>query len=1050
MKTIRSVLFIIIGAIALFYIVFFASNAKAQEPSISIKDFSGGLNTKTNPFNLKLNEFVQLHNYLLNAEFGSLVLRAGDIARTDSLDKTIPSDKVWECIVLDTATYFGSGQIAIIVNCDDTMPSQDGLLDGINVDSLNPLGMGGVAFTINTYRFIIDSQANFITDTAAGAANLVGIGDSISVTLTQAEFLSAVDIGGITGLYAFYSKPTTKLLMFVIPSFGSDNRWSALYASRSNQYNPTQKLADFIYKGETPLWETWNGFTYIALPRQRPMISNGTRTTMLVPRAPGQVEVVPVVDKGITVTLHGKNFAGVDSSSVTGGPDSLIIDTAAWNAVGGSAFCCDSIIDDSAWAIDGSVKYSLFRRHADTGAGLGNIMDLIGYVSHPIPIFDERNLIYGFPREASDTANTAVRSDSVLLYLVRTRGNPQETPKFIDSFFVIDSIISDNPSILDSFKIIDSIPNDSLGATSYPFIGVPKGIVPYDTGYVDSATDILNVSETIARSALFSAPGAPTFIGHTEADSANDWWPSVPDTLSLNRFHVGWEYGLTRFDTVLNQPIVSNMSPVLTVSTGYSVSFSGGNDSTTVITIGIPRRTALDTSQSTIVWRRQLTFSPNPDSFVVITDTVVITIRVGGGRGEPGEVRQTKIRTYKAHADTNIIRSAFFPIGFINNATDTIFIDSMNYVDWASGGATDRSIDLNARFNLNDNRMDIVKGFFAFKDNLFAWTDDRLFRSNLDEPVFEPFNDILFDPENGDVITQVTNVGPNLLVFYSNGLTELYDPLDILPTKGSPLDGFGCFAPQSLVNWGGSIYFGALDGIRTLSSHPVKLFGVANTVISRKINDQIIDGRSDSLKSTLVGTVGPDGQTLRFCYPSIDTTWIWHPPVNPGDDPLGAWTTRDFSFFQAIPYDTNSIEGLLRSGNTVYARTGDERVFDMEVNTATYIDSGLGLGQGTAVVGLLQTRPLFDDPNTWQISRIGLLRSGGVRNVTLSILSDDLTVLITELFLNTEPRYTVHAIGLNQSVFPSIRYALPSTAQQPDTLRRIDIWGRFIGSPWVR
>lgn len=1016
MKTARAVLFIIVGAIALFYIVFFASKAKAQgqEPSISIRDFSGGLNTKSNPFSLRNNEFVQLHNYLLNAEFGSLVLRAGDLARTDSLTRpTTAAGAEWDCLITSKDTR--STHIEIGITCDTTLPLADDFWTGQNADSLKlaetPPFWTGLDFLITNSIMGVSSDSFATLSGALGDVDLVP-GDSLRITMDSTSLVDAIDTGGITGLYAFYSKPTTKLLMGVIPGFGSQNQWSALYASESNKYNLTKKLADFIYKGETPLWETWNGYTYIALPRQRPMISNGTKTTMLIPRAPGQLEIVPAIPR-----------------------DTGIV-----------------------YSIDGSPKYALFRMHADTGVGDRAAMHEIGYVSHAVPLFNEWALLYGFPHSASDSANTAVRSDTVLLLLTRTRGDPNGTPLSVDSFFVIDTIIGD-PAILDTLKIIDSIPNDSLGSTTYPLVGTDGGITHtrpaelhirtdrtprglYDSSYVDSATDIVNVTAPFDRHRTFTAPGAPALISMDSAAATLDWWPAVTDTIAINRFHVGWEYGVTKFDTLLELPLMSDMSPTLVISTGAST-VQGGSDNTTAITINVPPLTNFDTSEARVIWRRQIVNAPNEDSTVVINDTVVVNFIGVDGR----TYQKTEFRRRILYADERIIRLAFRPVGVMLGKDDTLFIDSVDYALWINGGKTNASVNIDPRFNPTDNRMDIVKGFFGFKDNLFAWTDNRLFRSKLDTPVFVPFNDVLFDPENGDVLTQVGQVGPNIIAFWSNGLTELYDPTADLPQKGSPVEGFGCFAPQSLVDWGGSLYFGALDGIRTISSHPVKTFGVPNTVISRTINNQIIDGRSDSLKQTLAAVVGPDGQTIRFCYPSIDTTWIWHPPIS-GGNPLGSWSTRDFSFFQATHYDTNSIEGLQRSGNTIYAKTSDERIFDMEVNTATYFDSGLAIA-GQHVLGQMQTRPLFDDHNTWQIHRLGLLKSGGGRAVSITILNDSLSSAAVESFQATDPRYSVHAIPLHQGTFLSLRYAT-QIGITPDTLRKIDIWGRFIGSPWVR
>lgn len=1001
---------LIVLFVAAMVMIFSANFAQGQDnPDFSQSDFSGGVNTNTNPLLLKPNELVQAHNWLLDAEFGSLVLRNGDLARTDTLDKTIPSPVSWNCII-DTIQTLGQ-QDAVYFTCDSTLPPQDRFWDGLDADSLDRDATPPPAWTGKDFT-IANSFFNQFTSSPSDSSGLLVSfnsdvdlvkGDSLQVTMSTLAFTQAFDTGGVTGVYAFYSKPTTKMLLYVIPGFGSQNQWSSLYASESQNYNPIRFLSDFIYKGETPLWETWNGFAYVALPRQRPMVTNGRRTSHLIPRAPGQLEIVPIVD----------------SHSISG--------------------------------IDGVVQYGLFLNRLDT-AGT-KIMDRVGYLSHEVPLFNEHALLYAFPRPVADSANNRVRSDTIQMYITRTRGNPKFVGPLIDSLFLIDSIFSNDVSILDTLTFRDTIPNDSLGISPWVFIGTrtiePRaGIIPYDTGFVDSITDILDITLPIPRGAGYTALGAPVFIAHnmTTTDDA-DWWPVVADTAGAgNQFHVGWEYGVTKFDTTFPLPLMSAMSPSLTVSTSKPAEY-GGQDSTIGIDIGIAPLTAFDTNQVRVMWRRQIKFEPNADSFKVLTDTFFINdegrqvpltndIRFRSRKSDPPRII---FKERILFTDTILTKSAYRPVGVLLNGAETLFNDSVTWTDWISGGRTDQSVKIDPRFNPTDNRMDIVKGFFAFKDNLFAWTDDRLFRSTLDTPVFKPFQDVKFDPERGDVIVQVAQIGPNLVVFFSDGLIELFDPVGTLPTKGSPVSGFGCVAPQSLINYGGTVYFLAKDGIRTISSHPVKNFGVANKIISTKINNLIVDGRSDSLKSTMAAGIGTDGKTIVFAYPSIDTMFIYYPE-------LDAWTTRDGSFFQATNYDTTSIEGLLRSSKMVYAKSGDERVFEMYASP-TYLDSGIN---EFAFSGVFETRPFFADHNLWQVAQVGLLGNAS-KNRTVDILDDTGLSVSSATFLAADPVYTIRGFAPHEGSYLSLKYSTNITAiTEPDTLRRIDIWGRPIGRSVVK
>jgi len=995
----------------LFYVAFLASTVESDpQPDVIFNDFRGGINTKDNPFTLPFNEYLQLHEYVLDGEYGSAILRRGDAKRTDSIALTIPTAITWECLITDTVHNTKSNRIHFYMSCDSTVPAQDEFLLGQDIDSLNPAG--GTDFTSigywgNSY-FATDSECVFLADIDIAK---LATGDSATITLSTGGYLVASDTGGITGLYALYGN-LRKSILGVIPGYGAQDQWSSLYASRPNKYELTQKLSDFIYKGETPSWATWKGFAYIALPRQRPMITNGTRTTMLVPRAPGQVEIVPVL-----------------SSS-------------------------ENPQHDSTWTIEGTPRYVMVNRYADITAdatenSLG-LMKQLGYISHFVPLFNELALLYAFPRQAHDSiAASYVISDSVLLYILRTRGHENVPLPEIDTLFIIDSIISGDVDTLDVATFIDSIPNDSLGTASYPAATDSAGyvlVIPVDTGRSYTQTAIRDTTGGADRNPQFTAPGAPTLIAQFHSsDITLDWWPDGALLDSSNRHHIGWQYGITQFDTALSQPLMSNMGPLLTVSTSSQTnnSVASSYDSTIAIHVGIPKTTAFDSSLARIVWRRQVRYEPNMDSFMVVIDTFLFGEPVHGYTAPLEDTRLAGWLTFKdrtVYTDSMITFSAFFPVGLMIGNVDSVFEDSVNWHDFITGGRSPEGIKFDERFNPTDNRMAIVKGFFPFKDQMFAYTDQAVFRSTVDTAVFKLFSDINFDAGNGDVITAITNIGPNIIVFRSNGLVELYDPNGPLPTKGSPVDGIGCIASESMINYGGIIYFMARDGIRALSAHPVKNYGVTNPLVSRKINDQIVDGKSDSLKSTMVAGVGTGGKTIIFTYPSISKMYVYYPE-------LDSWTTRSGSFFQATHYDTSRIEGLQLSSTMIYARVTDQRIFDFQTS-ALYFDSGT---TNAAYTGIIETRPFKDDDiNTFAIRKIGKLAGNtNTRSGTFSIKNDSGTVEVTETFSQDDPMYSVHGVRYNEAQFFTLQWAT-GLAITADTTRAFHIWTKFLHGPPIR
>ena len=1018
--TLMRALFIIFGLLALYFVVFLAASVEGDpQPDVKFEDFSGGINTKDNPFSIPFNEYLQLHEYILDGEYGSAVLRKGDVNRIDSLATSLGSDTVWSCAIVDTfnAVAWEPNQfIYYTVTCDNPVPIQDGLLEGIDADSLDrtagaspPPAWTGKDFTIvNNFQWNneVTTRMVLVADTLDSE---LGIGDSLQVTMTTAQWSGALDTGGITGVYSLYTKPVNKQLLYIVPGFGNLDRWSSLYASESYQYSPNNFLADYIYRGETPLWATWRGWAYIALPRQRPMITNGAKATMMIPRAPGQVEILPVASES---------------------------DTAA---------------SDTAWTIDGTPRYVIVNRLADiTGDATENSLGLckqLGYISHPIPLFDELALLYSFPRQAHDSiAASYITSDSVLLYILRTRGHASRPHPEFDTLFIVDSLISDSPTFfLDTATFLDSIPNESLGTSNWIAATDSAGFVlllPVDTGRFNTQTDIRDTTSP-DRNPQWTAPGAPTFINQYQGDTTNDFWPRNAKTDSSNRFHIGWQYGLSQYDSTIENAQMSAMSPLLTVSTSSPLGL-GGIDSTIAFDIGIPKSTAHDKDLVKVLWRRQIKYEPNLDSFVVVDDTVMIT----GGFGAFAITADREfnpgvgdfIRKTNLYLDSNITFSAFFPVGVIIGNTDSIFEDSVSWGDLMSGGRTQAGVDFDRRFNPINTNIAIVKGFFPFKSHLFAYTDQSFYRSNVDTATYELFSAVSFDPGTGDVITGIANIGPNLVVFWSNGLTELYDPSGAIPTKGAPMTGVGLIAPQSLINYGGTIYFMARDGIRALSAHQVKNYGVTNPLISRKINDQIVDGKSDSLKSTMVSAIGTGGKTIVFCYPSISKMYVYYPE-------LDSWTTRSGSFFQATHYDTSRIEGLQLSSTMLYARSGDQRVFDFQTS-ALLFDSGT---TNAAYTGIIETRPFKnEDINVYEVDKVGKLAGNtNTRTGTFTVKNDSGTTEVTESFPATDPMYSVHGIKYNESNFFTLQWAT-GLATTADTVRAFHIWTKYIHGPRIR
>lgn len=948
----------------------------AERRTVSLRDFSGGLNTNTNPFLLKQNEFLQLHNFDITDEFGSISLRRGFTAKTDSFPRPTGSDSI-------NITLY------VINRVPGPLPPRWPLGEEFLICSLQSadydLNVGGLwdLSTILIKGSSPDTEtvvANFNpTFTGEGDAKFTGItvfdstkfdvGDSLYMALDTG--VAFIDTGNVTGLYAYLDRSGRKFLMEITPGFASGGRWSALMVSQQSKYQPSVRLWPYIHKDETPIWETWKSHVFIALPRQRPLVYDGTRTVPLIPRAPGQLEITPVFTANSTWKING--LVRYTLLQMLSGAGSVV-------------YTNDSLLESDA---DGT-SFTATRT---------------GYVSHEIELDNEHALLFGFPKAAPDTLSV-MDIDSIMYYVCRTRGKPFAGEQSFDSFFVVDSIRLAVASIeADTLIIIDSIPDDSLGHPGWPFIGGHRGIIPFDTAFVDSVTK--RNDSAFAINGHFVAPGGPTFISHdTGSAGANaTWWQDSQDE-NDSTLVVGVVYFTTLLDTL--NGAISDSSPNLWVALAKP-NQGTTSDSTKEIKLGIPTLTARDSGLVRILWRSRVLISQVEELSYEVGDSVYINIdfkqvRDGiAGRGSDERtirITDLDIQTFTrptglTEQELSELKRGESQVGGVKGrvvgprrarrgipfaaylitdpARDTI-TDTLQWAELMGASASFRTTVGSGTWSPLDNRVNIFNGFYAFGDKLYGWYGSRLYMSALDTAfIFRPFQDVAFNLDDGDEVVQVVSIGHKLLVLKNRSMIEMYDLFNGIPTKSAQHDGIGCVAPHSLVSEKGSVIFLSEHGVVSLKASQFQPFGIQTGIISHKINDLIL-GRPGNKRSAAdlkkaVGALVDDKYLLSFPVnsdPSDDTTFVYHIPLN-------AWSTYDFSFHQATKYDTFTVEGLVQSNRLLFARNDDERIFEFG-GSNFYLDSG---DANLAITGVFETRPLFTDNDYWGIRDVVMYRSSG-------------------------------------------------------------------------
>ncbi len=1024
------VVVVFLAVIAICAFMFQCDGIIAQDkPSISLRDFSGGLNTNTNPFLLKENEFLQLHNFDITDQFGSISLRRGFKAVTDSFPRPIGLDSINITLYvinrvpgpLPPLWPLGEEFLVCSLQSADYALNVGGLWDNIAIKIKNDLGNPDTATVIANFNptFTGEGSAKFTGITVYDSTKF-DIGDSLYAA--QDTGVAFIDTGKVTGLYAYIDRSGRKFLASITPGFASGGRWSALMVSQQSKYQASVRLWPYIYRDETPIWETWKSHMFIALPRQRPLVFDGTRAVPLIPRAPGQLEIIPVTTLNTTWKING-----------------LVRYTLLEILTNGNVvYANDSVLKAD------SVSHTAVR---------------VGYVSHEIELDDEHALIFGFPKQAPDSFHVG-REDSVKYYVCRTRGRPFAGEQPFDSLFVIDSIIADTSNnFIDTLVLIDSVPDDSLGSPTYPFIGSPRGIIPFDTAFVDSVTR-RNDSAFFVDS-TFIAPGGPTFISRDTANNASDaWWKGSKDKQDSTDV-IGVVYFTTLLDTL--NGAISDSSPNLWVALAKPLQGTS-SDSTKGIKLGIPTLTARDSGLIRILWRSRVLLSRVTELSYQVDDTVYYYLfshrdeptaeAIGRGLTDEEISRSFAFANYyevvrgKVLAPRRVRRGVPFAAYLITSPSQDTITDTLQWVELLGAGATFTAPLGGSNWSPLDNRVSIFNGFYAFNDILFGWAGSRLYRSALDTAfIFRPFQDVAFNLDDGDEITQVAALGPNLLVFKNRSITELYDPIAGLPTKGSQNNGIGCIAPHSLVEGNGVIMFLSEFGVVSLKASQFQPFGIQTGIISHKINNLILgkpgNKRSAADMKKAVGALVDDKYLLSFPVntdPSNDTTFVYHIP-------LDAWTTYDFSFHQTTKYDTFTVEGLVQSNRLLFVRPDDERVFEFN-GSPFYADSG---DANAFIPGVIETHPLFTDPNYWAIREISLLRSSGSGFGVLHILNQNgVSVTNETISLTTSLMIDKTAYKPHDFIWTTIRYNTGSIFADSLIINGIDIWGRKLARQITR
>lgn len=1002
--------FVLVIALIIVLMAWCDAQGQDRPPDYRIRDFSGGWVTNRSPWLLQNNEFGIFTNIDLSIRRGAAAKRRGWKNVTDSLNRTIAaSDSIkWRCNIIDTGSQRFSQVLFLVVACDSVAPPDNFWL-GRDIDTLQISGTPD--FTVEIPILGNSSYGSFTVDefddtawnlsVVVNRSDMFGagepaIGDSFRVTMDDIDLINATDTGGITGIFGFYRGREQKSLLTVIPGFGSQNRHSSLMESFNGKYKQNKELFRPIYKGATPVWSVWRNKLYIQIDKQAPLVYDGNFTRRVKPRTTGQIEVVPAPDG---------NMRGI-------------------------------------------VRYALFGRHEDNDT----VWTRPGYLTAPVFFEDEDALLTGFPTAYADSTHDNDVEDSMLVYIAKTRENATKSLSEHDSLFIFDSLML-GPSDTNS-RIIYV---DTFSAASI----VPSMFASLVLSSLDSTMEfhsMLEIGEAVVMrdtALLFTAHGAPRFIGRTESnDITTDWWPEATDTANTSlEDHLGWMYFITILDTFSGT--MSDSSPNLYISTEQPAIF-GGFDTTTSITLGIPPLPLADSHYVRIIWRGEVINATILGDSVAVTDTTFrIVFNDAGTRGGSRGGTARTIRTITSGFDVVKKPSigAFFPIALLDDPAQDTLVDSATWLDAINAKQTEFGSFVERMWDPQESDFNIVGAFFAFRGFLFAADGAQLFRSEAGIARFAPYSSLIFSEVGGDEIQRITSQGTMLVVFFKNRIIQIIDPIGDLPTKGAEIVGVGILAKHSLVNKDGVLYFLDNSGIRGMSVSEFNEHSGPRPIISENINDVLLgtglnDARTEAQLSSLVGFATRD--QIIFTYPGTDTSFVFTPSANNGN---GAWAMHDFSAHQATIYDTSLSSSCACGDEVIFSKTGGDRIFKWN-GSGDYSDELDGVVNDTDFYAVVQTGPLFDLHHLVTTTHVAMLMEEHGRTLAGFAIADEFGDTTGSRFVIGPPgfnspardslEYEISHINHNSVMHPRFQFFSSGLAvlveQGPWILNGVDIW----------
>jgi hypothetical protein len=826
----------------------------SDRPTIMLHDFSGGLNTKSGLFQLKPNEGGVCYNFDLGNTPGSLVKRKGFVKVWAGTDSTRHYDSVYTFVKDTTIDTTLTDSVAIHTHyyfCDEWYK-------GVCIGEWHP----------STYS---DDSVDVDTVTLSNYFTLIDT--TITVTDTTLTIDTTYPPSNLMALYPQYYRDGRKELIGISrngSAEGLGNLDGQLWRSGNKRYALDSLIYNYIYTGSYWSWVSSRNKVIMANGRQSPLVWTGNELRELVPQAPGEPRIYPVVTN--------RPFA------------------VKWPS--------------------GEYRYLLWY-WSPCGSSFGDDTATSSYLSRAIYANNEKICLTGFTSHTIDSTCKTSDGDwqDYTISIYRTRANPGVIDA-LDSFYYIGTKSGTSLAILDTLRVFDSLPDCSLGTGTHVLSEARFSVSKLGRDSAGVVTGIIM--------------GAPTFVSKNPDTTGGINYPvSIPTFTVTSQFSdtsiIGVVYAMTLYDSILG--IESDTGRNCYIFVDRDVNTGITRDSNFII--GLPpvphgltaynrklykayaMRTVVDTTQghirvgydTTIVHR----YDRKPDNYAGAFGYY----QCGSYEDGSGTIRYYYCREFYDTVVTQLyandtVLSKFYELALILDTSmkqycDTTIWDTLikGQVFWPHSRP----------FNL--------KNIIYFRDRLWGSIGSNVWYSYLDSVGYwSPFDMVSFNADDGDEITAIVPDREYLNVFKNHSSFVLSEDANGDMIKQWIESGRGCVAPFSVAWYGGNLLYLDETGLYSQQGSIYKDKGSTREAISAPIAN-LIDYPISELKEA-VGFVNKDKYYLSF--PDKDTTYVY-------DFLVGAWSIYNYAFQAAINYDTVSSIGLVPSSDMLFITGSDSAIY---------------------------------------------------------------------------------------------------------------------------